>query len=432
MFAQNWPLSLLVLGVLILLSGFFSGSETAMMAVNRLRLRHLAKGDSRAETAQRILEEPEKLIGTLLLCNNLVNVALSALGTALAIAFLGEEGVLYATFAITLVLLIFAEITPKTIAAYHADWIAVVISPVLRVSISSLYPVVRLLSFISHRLIVLLHLQKREKGEQLTGEEIQSLIEVSGEHGTLESDQQSMLLGVLRLDATMVRDVMVPMADVTSLQEDAELDHVLEVVRRTEFSRYPVYRERPSEIVGFVHVRDLIGFTPESPFSLRKILRKPYFVPEIRSIRQQLTDFQAQRAHLSFVVDEYGGVVGLVTLEDVLEEIVGDIEDEHDRFKNLVQKLQDGSYLVKGWILLRDLNRWMGLGLPEGEVRTVAGLVVKAFGTLPQPRDQVTVDGYTFRIIEMKGKRIRTLRLWLPPEQLEPEKGEGISEGGNT
>jgi len=410
-----WPLYGAFLVVLVFLSAFFSGSETAFMAVNRIRLRHARKTSSRARTLMEVLKEPERLIGTLLLCNNLVNVALSALGTALAIALTGEEGVLYATFIITLFLLVFGEITPKTIAAYHADAISLIIAPFFLVAIRILYPVVRLLSMLSRGLIAVLGLQPSGEGDRLTGEEIESIIEDSGEGGALGKDEQSMLLGVLTLQRTNVGDIMVPIRDVVGLPVDAGYRKVLDIVEKSEFSRYPVYRGDISDVLGFVHVRDLFQSSSEKPFSLRKVLRKPHFIPELRSVRQQFVSFKKRQSHLNFVVDEYGEVVGILSFEDVLEEIVGEIRDEYDSPPREVRKLADGTYLVEGKVHVRDLNRSLGTDLPEGEVRTVGGLILRELGRLPLVGDQATLDRYRLRIESLEGRRIRTVRLEIDP-----------------
>lgn len=412
----------IVLGiVLVLLSAFFSGSETALMSINRIRFRHLAKTSRRARMVNEILEKPERLIGTLLFCNNLVNVGLSALGTGLAIALLGEQGMIYATFIITIFLLVFGEITPKTIAAYHSDAIAIMIAPLIAFFVRLLYPIVHLLSTLSRGLIFLLRLQPSRQDARLTEAEIESVIEESGDGGTLGKDQQNMLLGVLMLEKTTVSDIMLPMRDVVAIHVDADYSEVLDIVKQTEFSRYPVYKDEVTDIIGFIHVRDLIGFEPDEPFSVRKILRKPYFIPDIRPVRQQFMSFQKRRVHLAFVVDEYGNVIGLVTLEDILEEIVGEIEDEYDPLGSELQRLHDGSYCVEGKVLIRDLNRWLDLDLPEGNVRTVGGLILTELGRIPQPGDEVTIGNYRLRTLELKGKSIKKVQLWILAEQEDKE-----------
>jgi len=414
--AGNWVLSVLELIILLMVSAFFSGSETALMAANHLRIRHLAKKDRRAQLVFKILQRPERLLGTLLLCNNLVNVALSAIGTAIALSLVGETGIFYATFFITLFLLVFGEITPKTVAAYHPDRISLFISPVISFCIRVFYPIVHLLSIASKFIIKLLRLQRTSVAQRFTAEEIESLIEVSGDEGALEKDKQNMLLGVLTLERTTVGDIMVPIQDAVSISAKSSHAEILDKVKSSQFSRYPVYEEWSTDIIGFIHVRDLLLQPSDGAFSVRNVLRKPHFIPELRSIRQQFSAFQKRRSHLSFVVDEYGNVVGLLTMEDILEEIVGEIEDEYDRLDSEVEQLADGSYLVRGRVLVRDLNRRLQLDLPEGEVRTVAGLVIKELGRIARLEDVVMLRNCRLSIIGLKGKSITWVRLWILEE----------------
>lgn len=415
--AENWILDGIILIILLLVSAFFSGSETALMGANHLRLRHLAKTDRRARLVFSILKKPERLLGTLLLCNNLVNVALSALGTALALALVGERGILYATLSITLFLLVFGEITPKTVAAYHSDRISLIISPIISFCIKVFYPIVHFLSIISNVLIKIVGLQRTGEAQHFTAEEIESLIEVSGDEGGLEREKQNMLLGVLTLERTTVGDVMVPIQDVVSIAVDSTYSEILDTVKGSQFSRYPVYEKWSTDIIGFIHVRELLLEPSDDKFSVRKIMRKPHFIPELRSISQQFAAFQRRRSHLSFVVDEYGNLVGLLTMEDILEEIVGEIEDESDRLDSEVEQLTDGSYLIRGRVLVRDLNRRLQLDLPEGEVRTIAGLIIKELGRIPRLEDIVTLKNYRFSIIGLKGKSITWVRLWILEEK---------------
>ena len=424
---ESWIIGVIVLLVLLLVSAFFSGSETALMSANQLRLRHLAKKDRRAELVSNILGKPERLLGTLLLCNNLVNVALSALGTAIALSLVGESGIIYATFFITLALLVVGEITPKTVAAYHSDRISLVIAPVIYYCIKVFYPIVHLLSIVSKILIRIIGLQRTGESKSFTAEEIESLIEVSGDEGGLGKDKQDMLLGVLTLERTTVGDIMVPIQDAVSIPVDSNYSEIQDAVTGTQFSRYPVYEQGRTDIIGFIHVRDLVIYPSGENFSVKKILRKPHFIPELRSVRRQFAAFQRRRSHLSFVVDEYGNVVGLLTMEDILEEIVGEIEDEHDRLDSEVEELADGSYLVRGRVLVRDLNRRLQLDLPEGEVRTIAGLIIKELGRIARLEDAVTLNNCRFSIIGLKGKSITWVRLWILDGKRVSENNRDVS-----
>lgn len=407
-----WPFFLLGLMFLIVSSAFFSGSETALMAVDRWRIRHLGRKGRRARLVEKILGEPEKLIGAILLGNNLVNVAASAIATSLAIRFIGEGGVIWATLIMTLVILVFAEITPKTIAAYYPERVAILIVQPIYVIIKLFYPVVRIISALSDKLLALLHLEKPDDKSIYDVDEIAAMVQVGAEEGVLKKRDEEMIQAVLSLDRIPVESVMLPMRDVVAFEIDTPFEEVLMAVKKSEFSRYPIYKERRSEVLGFVHIRDLLKWQgTASEFALAKIMRRASYVPEVKSVRRQLVDFQGTRTHLAFVVDEYGEVAGIVTLEDILEEIVGEIEDEHDRFLRRIQPQQDGSFLVDGSVSIRDLNKWLTWDLPENGYQTLAGLVLTLFGRLPEIGEEVQWETFSFRVEEMFAKSITRIRI---------------------
>jgi Mg2+/Co2+ transporter CorB len=416
-----WPFFLLGLVFLIASSAFFSGSETALMAVDRWRIRHLARKRRRARLVEKTLKEPEKLIGTILLGNNLVNVAATALATSIAISLVGESGVIWATLIMTLLILVFAEITPKTIAAYHPERFAIFVVQPIYVFIKILYPIVRVLSGVSSKLIALARLEKLG-GESISRvEEIAAIISVSAEEGILKKREEEMLQAVLDLDRIPVESVMLPTRDVVAFEIKTTYKEVLAGVKKSEFSRYPIYEESKGDVSGFMHIKDLLKWTgPDTEFSLARIMRQASYVPEGKSVRQQLVDFQKSRIHLAFVVDEYGEVVGIVTLEDILEEIVGEIEDEHDRFLRRIQPQKDGSFLVDGSLSIRDLNKWLAWDLPENGYQTIAGLVLTLFGRLPQIEEEVQWEGFRFRVEEMFAKSITMVRIIREKEDESP------------
>ncbi len=416
------PFVLLGLIFLIASSAFFSGSETALMAVDRWRIRHLSRKGRRARLVEKTLKEPEKLIGTILLGNNLVNVAASALATSIAIELVGKEGVIWSTLIMTLLILLFAEITPKTVAAYYPEQMSILVVRPIHVLIKLFYPIVRVLSAVSNKLIALLRLEKSGFEPILGIEEITAMIQVGAEEGVLEKRDEEMLQAVLTMDRIPVESVMLPMRDVVAFEVDTPYEEVMAGVKKSEFSRYPVFQERKSEVSGFVHIRDLLRWTgTPGQFSLKKIMRPASYVPEGKSVRQQLVDFQKSRIHLAFVVDEYGEVVGIVSLEDVLEEIVGEIEDEHDRFLRRIQPQSDGSFLVDGSVSIRDLNKWLTWDLPEDGYQTIAGLVLTLFGRLPEMREEVQWRTFRFQVEEMFEKAITQIRVIREQEPESPE-----------
>ena len=323
----------IVLVVLLGLSAFFSGSETALMAISRLRLNVLAKGKPRrARMVEHVLEKPERLIGTILLGNNLVNVAMSALATAFAIGIWGERSIVYVTAVLTLVILVFAEITPKVYARYFNESVSFVTAPILNVLMIIFRPFVAMVTYISNKILYLLGIDISEITTPLmTEEEIRTSIRMGWMQGTITTSESKMLSSVFTLNDKTVGEVMVGREKMVYLDASASVDDVLKIILKTGHTRFPVREGENMEIVGFIHVKDLLHLMDEKRTeSLKEIVRPPYFVPENRKIDAQLRSFQTERLHQAVVRDAVGSVVGLITLEDIIEELVGSIQDEHD------------------------------------------------------------------------------------------------------
>ena len=319
---------------LLACSAFFSGSETALMAVNRLRLTHLAKTESRkVRVVEHLLKRPEQIIGTILLGNNLVNVAMTAIATALAIAVFGEVGIAYVIAVLTFVILIFAEITPKVYARYYNERISLVVAPVLKIIMSIFNPIVAVLTFLAKRLLLLLRVDvSKMKRPLITEAEIQTYIELGKDEGAVTNGEKKILSRVFSLNDKTVRDIMLPKDIMTILNADAPVEQIMRTILKKRYSRYPVSRGKDEDIKGFIHTKDLLVYVgSKGGVSIEKILRPPYFVPESRKIDSQLRSFQARKLHQAVVLDSEGAVAGLITLEDILEELVGSIQDEHDQ-----------------------------------------------------------------------------------------------------
>lgn len=401
-----------LLVTLFFLSAFFSGSETALMAVNHWKIHHLAKSDRRARMVKEVLKNPDKLLGTLLFCNNLVNVASSAIATAICLNIFGQKGIAYATVGMTIGLLIFAEITPKTLASYYPEKFSFMCIKAIRVLISTCYPIVFLLTWITNRVLNVFGIAREKEPLPFTEEEVETMLELGTKAGVIEPEQQEMLTGVLKLDEITVKEIMVPFKKVIAIDYETPYNQVLEIVRRTNYSRYPVYKREPGNIVGFIHVRDLVLWANSiARFHMQKILRMPLFVPDTKTVQNQLIDFRNKRIHMAFVVNEYGEVIGIVTLEDVLEEIVGEIEDEHDRWQKKIKRLPDGSFLLDGSITLRDFRRYQKREIPEADYLTVAGMVLSWLGRLPVEGEEVVKDNIYLRVEKMDGNTISEVRL---------------------
>jgi putative hemolysin len=325
----------MVIFLLVLLgfSAFFSGSETALMAISKLRLRHLAESrPRRARLVERVLEKPERLIGTILLGNNLVNVAISAIATAVAISIWGNRGIVYATGVLTLVILIFAEITPKVYAKYFNEPVSFITAPILSVIMIIFHPFVFLVTYISKKILHLMgvDVSKIEK-PLMTEAEIHTCIRMGWDEGAITAEEQSMLSRVFMLNDKTVGEVMVPKEEIITVDSEASTEEIYRIILHSGHTRFPVRAGRDEEIIGFIHAKDLFHFMDQKKTgSIKDIIRLPYFVQADRTIDAQLRGFQKRNLHQAVVLDAEGKVTGLITLEDILEELVGSIQDEHD------------------------------------------------------------------------------------------------------
>jgi putative hemolysin len=323
----------ILLVILLLCSAFFSGSETALMAVSRVRIHQLGKKyPRRSKIVENILEKPEKLIGAILLGNNLVNVAMSAIATAIAISLWGGTGVVYVTVGLTAVILIFAEITPKVYAKYHNDIISINVAPALKIIMAIFNPVVVVVTYIARKLLLVVGIDIRKvKRPLVTESEVKTLIDIGREEGTITADEKKMLSRVFTLNDKTTGDIMVPRRSMVTLDPDDTLEEALKTIRKYGYSRYPVRRGKSPEITGFIHAKDLLGKRGGRKLgAISGIIRPAYFIPEDRKIDSQLRSFKLRKLHQAVVVDESGTVAGLVTLEDIMEQMVGSIEDEYD------------------------------------------------------------------------------------------------------
>jgi Mg2+/Co2+ transporter CorB len=399
-----------VLTILIVLSGFFSSAETGLIALNRYRLRHLAnKGHRGAGLAQKLLQQPDRIIGLILLGNNLVNLSAAAIATVIGIRLLGDTtGPLISTVILTVIVLIFAEVGPKTIAAFHPERIAFpaafVLSPLLKI----LYPVVWLLNGISN--LMLRPLGLRTKGEllqSLSREELRTMLQ---EGGKIPFDHQRMLLNILDLEHATVEDAMVPRGDVVGLDLADDWDEIVQALTHSIYTRLPVYEETLDHVVGLLHVRTVISKLSRGRLTfeaLKKSVRKPYFIPEGTPLMRQLLEFQQRERRMGLVVDEYGDILGLVTLDDILEEIVGEYtQDSRDRTRT-VRKLEDGNFLVDGSANIRMLNRIMDWDLPTEGARTINGLMLEQLEAIPDGNASLQIGEQVMTILEIEDNAIK-------------------------
>jgi Mg2+/Co2+ transporter CorB len=409
--ASNLSL-LLTLLILIILSGFFSSSETGMMSLNRYRLRHLAKaGHKGAKRANELLKRPDQLIGVVLIGNNFVNILASAIATILALRIWGDAGIAIATALLTIVILIFAEVTPKTLAALYPEKIALPASLILRPLLKLLYPLVWCVNLISNSLLRMLGISSQEiGGDHLSREELRTLLHESGSR--LPQRHQQMLLSVLDLEQVTVEDIMIPRADVIGIDLEDEPEDIVEQIRTAQHTRLPVYKGDINNILGILHLRNVGRLLLEDSVNKAKILqicREPYFIPEGTPLHTQLYNFQRQKRRIGIVVDEYGDVLGLATLEDILEEIVGEFTTDMANSSPDITLNENGETILDGAISVRTLNKALNWQLPTSGPKTLSGLIMEALESIPEHPVCLTLHKHRLEIRQVKDHVIKTV-----------------------
>ena len=410
------PLSALIglLATLLLLSAFFSGSETALMSLNRYQLRHKAReGHRGAILAEKLLQRPDRLIGLILLGNNLANFSMVAVVTLIAVQIGGEPAVAIATGLLTVIVLIFAEAAPKTLAALHPERLAFPAAMVYYPLLFVTYPVVWLVNVCSNAVLWLLGVRDPDAGLQsLTREELRTLVFEAGSR--ISNRYREMLLSILDLEKVTVDDVMVPHNEIVGIDLDDADEELHRIIQNSEHTRLPVYRDNVDNIIGILHLRKLANLAQRdvSQDTLLQLLDEPYFVPEGTPLSTQLVQFQRRRQRVALVVDEYGDIQGIVTLEDILEEIVGEFTTDPGDDVDVVREAA-GAWLVDGSANIRELNRSQNWDLPTDGPKTINGLIVERLETIPEPRTCLKISGYPIEIVESDGTRIRTVRVGL-------------------
>ncbi|MEN8106377.1 MAG: HlyC/CorC family transporter [Pseudomonadota bacterium] len=411
------PLSVLFLAlfILLLLSAFFSGSETGLMTLNRYRLKHLAEDREHAgaRRVQQLLNRPDRLIGLILLGNNFVNVLASMLTTLIALRLAGEAGIAIAAGLLTLVILIFSEVTPKTLAALHPERIAfpaaVIYIPLLKL----LYPLVWLVNVIANTLLRWLGVTPEEgASDALSQEELRTVVMEAG--AMIPERHQKMLLNLMDLEKVTVEDIMVPRNEITGIDIEDNWNTIIKVLYDSQYIRLPLYRESIDDVIGVVHMRDVLPQLNRNELdhaALEKIARPPYFIPENTSLNRQLLNFQREKRRIGFVVDEYGDIQGLTTVVDILEEIVGEFtSDPAEDFEDIVPQV-DGSWLVDASINIRTLNQTLGMQLSTDGPKTLNGLITEYLEMIPETGISVLLDQHPVDIVQVRDNIIRTVRI---------------------
>lgn len=404
---------LIVLGLLVVLSAFFSSSETGLMSLNRYRLRHQANTrDRAARRVEQLLQRPDRLLGLILIGNNLVNILASAIATVVAIRLFGDLGLAVATFGLTLIILIFGEVTPKTLAAMYPEKIAYPASWVLKGLMLPLSPLVWLMNSITSLLLKMLHLQPRS-GHALSADELRTIVNEAG--SLIPQHHQDMLLSILDLDKMMVEDIMVPRSEIYAIDINDDWKSIVRQLVKSPHTKVMLYRDSIDDAVGFLHARDALRLLAKEQFNKSSLLRAAkeiYFIPEGTPLNVQMAKFQQNKERIGLIVDEYGDIQGLITLDDILEEIVGDFTTSVTTGpSDDVHPQPDGTYLVEGSASIRELNKEMEWNLPTDGPRTLNGLILEYLEEMPEPNIGLRLAGYPMEIVEVEQNMVKLARV---------------------
>jgi len=404
--------------VLLVLSAFFSGSETGLTAVSRARLNELdRRGIRRASIALRLTDMRERLIGALLLGNNVVNILASALATVVLVRMFGDSGALLASAVMTILVLIFSEVLPKTYAIAYPDRVALAAAPIIRVIVAVFGPIVMAIEIFVKIVLRLFGVDIDNAQNVLSAhDELRGAIDLHLKEGTVVKEDRDMLGGILDLQELEVADIMVHRTKMTMIDGDEDASEIVGKVLKSGNTRIPVWKETPDNIIGVLHAKDLFIALQKhggdaTKLDIEDILTPPWFVPDTRPIPDQLNAFLRRKSHFAIVVDEYGELQGLITLEDIIEEIVGDIQDEHDAVAIGVRAKPDGSYLVDGGVAIRDINRAFDWDLPDEEANTVAGLVIHEARMIPDVGQAFSFHGFRFEILKKRKHQVTAIRM---------------------
>jgi len=410
---DNWQI--LLLFVLLVVSGFFAASETALLTMSKIRIRHLVEEETpNALLIQSLTDNPGKLLGAIITGNSMLNIGASALTTALFIRLFGDRGIGFATLLMTVLILIFAEITPKTLAAQHSEKMSLMFAKPVAFSVAVLNPITFILTTIANLFIRLLGGKTDYKQPFITQDELRTMVNVGHEEGVLEGEEKVMIYNVFEFGDSQVKDVMTPRTDMVAVEVSSSYHEIMEVFREEQFSRIPVYQDTPDKIVGILTVKDLFlySFTgkPED-FDIYQYLREVYFTYEFKLIDELLKEMRNRRLGIAVVLDEYGGTAGIVSMEDLIEEIVGEIRDEYDAHEQDIEVVRENEFIVEGSRRIDEVNEMIGTHFVSDDFDSIGGYVLGLFGRLPEAGEQRELDGVTFVVEEVDKNRIESLRI---------------------
>lgn len=412
----------IILGLLAL-SAFFSSSETAMMAVNKIRIRNLADaGLSSAQTLMKVLDNQPKMLSAILIGNNIVNISASSLATIVVTRVFGDMYVGVGTGILTLLVLIFGEITPKTSATLYSETMALRFAKPIYMIMQVLTPVIFIVDKLSQGVLRMLHVDPNKKQDAITEDELRTIVEVSHEEGVIESDEKKMIYNVFDFGDSVAKDIMVPRIDMTFFDVNATFSEVIEVFREVKYTRYPVYEETTDNVIGIINIKDLLLTENQKKFCIRDYLREPLYTYEFKKTAELMVELRKTQNNIAIVLDEYGATAGLITLEDMLEEIVGEIRDEYDEDEeDLIRRIGPREYVVEAAMKLDDLNDQLGLDLESEDYDSIGGFIIGLLDHLPEEGEEVTHKNLRLVVDQVERNRIDKIHLYIQDGEPEPE-----------
>ncbi|WP_460295570.1 HlyC/CorC family transporter [Clostridium sardiniense] len=407
---------IVLLLVLLVLSAFFSMSETALMSLSKIRIRHMVEeGVKGAKLVEKLIEDPNKLLGAILIGNNIVNIGASAIATSLAVKVSGgsESAVAIVTAVMTVLILIFGEITPKSIAKQKSEQVSLGVSKPIKLCVFIFKPFVVIFTAISSVFIRLFGGDPKATEPFITEEELKTMVGVSEEEGVLEDVEKEMIFNVFDFADLQVKDVMVQRVDVTAIEVNDSYEDLLKIIKEDQYSRIPVYDDTIDDIIGILNVKDLIiaGYKGEA-FNVTEYMREPLYTFEFKKITELFNEMKKSRNHMAVVLDEYGGTVGIVTIEDLVEEIVGDIQDEYDKERDMIEVIKEDEYVVDGSARLDDISDLIGVNMESEEFDSVGGLIIGELGRIPEEHEEIVIDRIRFVVEEIEKNRIMKVRIY--------------------
>lgn len=411
--SYTWQIILLI--ILLIMSGFFSMSETALMALSKIRIRHMVdEGVRGSKLVEKLSQDPSKLLGAILIGNNIVNIGASALATSIAVKLIGPSGVGVVTVAMTILVLIFGEITPKSIAKQNSEKVSLFVSKPIGIIVKVFNPLVIVFTSISSVFIRILGGDPKATEPFITEEELRTMVGVSEEEGVLEDVEKEMIFNVFEFADSQVKDVMVQRVDIVAVDVHSTYEEVISIIKAEQFSRLPVYNENIDDVIGIINVKDLIMASEcKDNFKVSDYMREPYYTFEFKKIAELFKEMKKTRNHMAVVLDEYGGNVGIVTIEDLIEEVVGEIEDEYDddRDSDIIVVKED-EYIVDGSARLDYIGDLIGVTMESEEFDSIGGLVIGELGRFPEQNEEVKINNIKFIVEDIDKNRIKKVRIF--------------------